>query len=189
MPIRFYSMRTVYLVIVFWITLVSGQAVAADSLFHLRLIDRLDRPEDGYCLDILGVGANLRVDLPIFAHNCKPVLTSDSAVQMLPTGQIVFPAVARCITVAGVNSRALSGAAILLRPCDEAGPFFETAALQRFTLHADGRMTLAGTDLCLAVGADSATTYSTRDRWRALFVDDCTQVEAARARWELVIPD
>ena len=131
----------------------------------------------------------MRVDLPIFAHNCKPVLTSDSAVQMLPTGQIVFPAVAGCITVAGVNSRALSGAAILLRPCDEAGAFFETAALQRFTLHADGKITLAGTDLCLAVNADSATTYSPNDRWRALYVERCDRIEAARSRWELVVPE
>ena len=47
---------------------------------HLRLLDRLDRPEDGYCVDIIGTPQNMRIDLPLFAHNCKPLLTSDSAV-------------------------------------------------------------------------------------------------------------
>ncbi|MEM6987664.1 MAG: hypothetical protein AAF499_14125, partial [Pseudomonadota bacterium] len=43
----------------------------ATDLVHVRLIDRLDRPDDGYCLDILGTPSSLRVDLPLFAHNCK----------------------------------------------------------------------------------------------------------------------
>ena len=76
----------------------SDSTPATPELFHLRLVDRLDRPEDGYCFDILGVGANLRVDLPLFAHNCKPVLTNDSAVRRLPGGQIEFPAVGGCVT-------------------------------------------------------------------------------------------
>ncbi len=173
-----------------WIFTVFGSVVsAAEQAYHFRLVDRLDRPADGYCLDILGVGANLRVDLPLFAHNCKPFLTNDSATQLMSSGQIVFPAVARCLTVAGVNSRAVTGASILLRPCDERGPFFETAALQRFVFHKDGRVQLADSNLCLAVGAESDSTYSPQDRWRALFVDDCDRLEAARSRWEMVVPE
>ena len=42
-----------------------------NSQFHLRLLDRLDRPEDGYCIDILGTPGNLRIDVPLFAHNCS----------------------------------------------------------------------------------------------------------------------
>lgn len=155
---------------------------------HLRLIDRLDRPSDGYCVDILGTPGNLRVDLPLFAHNCKRGLTSDSAVVLDPEGQVRFPAVNLCITVAGVNSGALPGAAVLLRPCGEATPFFETKALQRFTLGPEGQLTLADTALCLAVGTMSATTYSAADKWRALFVDACASVDASRARWEFVVP-
>ena len=91
-------------------------SAAADSgARHLRLADRLDRPADGYCVDILGVGDYLRMDLPLFAHNCKPVLTTDSAVIYEPDGRIRFPAVNRCITVAGVNSRALPRAFRRLR--------------------------------------------------------------------------
>ncbi len=177
-----------------WVTLCLAAlcglpAIAADEpLYHLRLIDNLDRPADGYCVDILGVRDWLRVDLPLFAHNCKPALTVDSAVIMRASGQIEFPAVGRCITVAGVNSRALPGASVLLRGCDETGAFFETPALQRFELMEDGRLILDGSDLCLAVGERSASTYSSADRWRALFVADCAAIEAERARWRLVTP-
>ncbi len=172
-----------------FLALCSAPVIAADeALYHLRLVDRLDRPSDGYCVDILGVGDWLRVDLPLFAHNCKPALTVDSAVAMRDNGQILVPAVGRCITIAGVNSRALPGASVLLRPCDETGAFFETQALQRFELDRDGRLMLVGSDLCMAVGERSATTYSSADRWRALFVADCNSIDAARARWRLAAP-
>ena len=155
---------------------------------HLRLLDRLDRPADGYCVDVLGTSRNMRVDLPLFAHNCKPSLTSDSAVVFTSDGFIRFPAVDRCITVAGVNSAALPGASILLRKCNESMAFFETSRLQRFTHHDDGRLTIAGSELCLAVGPRSASTYSASDRWRTLFVDDCVAANLARSRWEFVVP-
>jgi len=159
----------------------------ADAM-HLRLLDRLDRPQDGYCIDVLGTPGNLRVDLPLFAHNCKGRLTSDSAVVFDAKGRIIFPAVNGCVTVAGVNSAALPGASVLLRECGEASAFFEATKLQRFTLGDDGKLELRGSGLCLAVGAQSTTTYSSADRWRALFVDDCRSIATSRARWEFVKP-
>ena len=158
------------------------------SLVHLRLLDRLDRPDDGYCVDILGTPGNMRVDVPLFAHNCKPRLTGDSAVVFTADGRIQFPAADRCFTVAGVNSAALPGASILLRKCNESTPFFETSRLQRFTHRDDGRLTVAGSELCLTVGPQSAATYSPSHRWRTLFVDDCATAEPARSRWEFVVP-
>ncbi len=139
-------------------------------------------------MDILGTGQTLRIELPLFAHNCKPRLTNDSAVVLTSEGLIRFPAVDRCITVAGVNSAALPGASILLRPCNGSVPFFETSALQGFTLRDDGRLVLKGSELCLTVGMKSATTYSSSDRWRTLFVDDCATAEPALSRWEFVVP-
>lgn len=100
----------------------------------------------------------MRLDVPLFVHNCKPSLTSDSAVVFTSDGLIKFPAVERCMTVAGVNSGALPGASILLRKCNEWVPFFETSKLQRFTLLDDGRLTVSGTQLCLTVGPRSAAT-------------------------------
>jgi len=178
------------LFMVMFLLLGSGAASLASSAMavHLRLLDRLDRPEDGYCVDILGVGETLRIDLPLFAHNCKPGLTNDSAVVFTPEGLIRFPAVDRCITVAGVNSAALPGASVLLRPCSESIAFFESSALQRFTLRNDGRLVLNRSALCLTVGPQSATTYSPSDRWRTLFVEDCATADPARSRWEFVVP-
>ena len=155
---------------------------------HLRLLDRLDRPEDGYCVDILGTPGNLRTDVPLFAHNCKLSLTVDSAVVFTNDGLIKFPAVNRCLTVAGVNSSALPGASILLRKCNEILPFFETADLQSFTHHKDGSLSIFGSSLCLTVGRQSAATYSPYHRWRTLFVDNCRTVEPALSQWEFVVP-
>ena len=163
-------------------------SAAPDTPAHLRLLDRLDRPADGYCVDIPGTPGNLRLDVPLFAHNCKPALTSDSAVVVTPEGRIRFPAVDRCLTVAGVNSAAVPGAAILLRPCSETRPFFDTSRLQRFTHRDDGSLVLTGSDLCLSVGSRSAATYAPAERWRALFVEDCAAAAPARARWEFVVP-
>lgn len=166
---------------------VSSSSAAAAS--HLRLIDRLDRPKDGYCIDVLGTGSNLRVNLPVFAHNCKTRLTSDSAVVFNDQGLILVPGVNRCLTIAGVNSVALPGTSVMLRECGESVAYFDAIKLQRFTHRVDGRLELAGAGLCLVVGSQSATTYSSADRWRTLFVDDCGTVEASRSLWEFVTPD
>ena len=71
-------------------SLVSAAYGEQKTLFHLRLVNRLDRPEDGYCLDILGTPNNMRINLPLFAHNCKSTLTPDSAVIFNSSGQIKF---------------------------------------------------------------------------------------------------
>lgn len=154
------------------------------ALGHLRLKYRLDRPVDGYCLDILGVGRSLRVDVPIFAHNCKPGLSPDSAIRVGNDGKISFPAVDLCITAFGVNGRTLAGSPIILRPCGDRAPFFESEPLQAFSLEDDGRVVLKGTRFCLTVGAVSDVTYSVADRWRTLTVEECESTPEQLARWE-----
>ncbi|MGB7305170.1 MAG: RICIN domain-containing protein [Burkholderiaceae bacterium] len=168
-----------------------GQVASLSAASHLRLIDRLDRPQDGYCIDVLGTNNNLRLNLPVFAHNCKTTLTSDSAVVFDSTGQITLPAAPaanRCLTVAGVNGAALPGAAVMLRRCGEAVAYFDASDLQRFSHRNDGLLELKGSGLCLTVGAQSATTYSSQDRWRTLFVDECRRVVPAHSHWEFVKP-
>ena len=90
---------------------------------HLRLIDKLDRPDDGYCLDIMGSGDHIRPDLPMTAHNCKPGLYADEAVRLAPDGRLFFPAYQLCATVAGLNGRALAGTLAVAgrRPADRLG--------------------------------------------------------------------
>jgi len=159
---------------------------SSEDLIHVRLKDRLDRPHDGYCFDIMGTGNSLRVDLPLFAHNCKGGLTADSAVIYTDSGQLVFPAPNVCVTVYGVNSTVLPGTPILLRPCDERTAFFDTSSLQKFDFTDRGQLKLRGSDLCLSVGQESAVTYSSADRWRALSLASCTDAPLSYSTWEFV---
>ena len=152
---------------------------------QLRLIDKLDR-EDSYCLDIMGSGRYVRFDLPMTAHNCKPGLYADEAVTLDGEGRIVFPAYGACATVAGLNKRALPMAALVPRECGENTPFMDADELQRFDLHADGRLELRGSGLCVTAGEVSASTFEATHRWRTLYVDQCERTEAARARWHFV---
>jgi len=177
----------VYLRVLLLLAIISASSYASEPT-HLRLIDRLDRTSDGYCFDVHGTPGNLRTDLPLFAHNCKPRLTVDSAVVYDQQERVKFIELGLCATIAGVNSRALPGAAVLLRKCGGSTAFFEVDALQKFTLHADGKLELKESGLCLTVGARSAATYSSNDRWRTLFVGDCTTIDASRSRWEFTVP-
>jgi len=157
-----------------------------EQTFHVRLQDRLDRPDDGYCFDILGTGRNLRVDLPLFAHNCKDGATPDSAVSYSSEGELVFPAANVCVTAFGVNNTVLPGTSVLLRPCDERTPFFEASELQKFDHTDNGQLKLRGYELCLAAGSESAATYSPLDRWRVLSLVSCTTIAPKYSLWELI---
>lgn len=156
----------------------------AEGSTVLRLLGRLDRPQDGYCVDVLGVGLEARTDLPLFVHNCSSERYPDEAVRFENEGLIRFPAYDLCVTAMGVNGVSLPGSAVLLRPCGERSSFMDADALQHFTRHPDGRLTLADTDLCLAVGASSTRTYSAQHRWRSLYMDDCATTPRERSRWE-----
>lgn len=155
---------------------------------HLRLVDDLDRPQDGYCLDILGSGRYVRFDMPLTAHNCKPGLYEDEAVVLESNGRIHFPAYGVCATVAGINQRALAGAAVMPRACGERSPFLEAERLQRFIHRADGRIELAGSGLCMTVGDTSDSTFEATHRWRTLFMQACDKAPAPNSQWRFVIP-
>jgi hypothetical protein len=173
-------------------TLVSCTSIAQErpnieGAGHLRLVENLDRPQDGYCLDIIGSGQHLRFDLPLIAHNCKPGLYADEAVKMEPNGFIRFPAFDKCATVVGLNSRALPGTAVVPKDCGERTPFLDTEGLQKFDHRKDGRVELSGSGLCLTVGYKSDSTFYPDHRWRPLFVESCENAEPARSRWKFVI--
>lgn len=170
--------------VVFWT--VATTVVAASDVVHVRLQDRLDRPRDGYCLDIMGTGANLRLGLPLFAHNCKSGPTADSSVRFNVEGQLRFPDPGVCVTAFGVNNTVLPGSTVLVRPCNHRIAFFDAARLQRFELQANGQLRLRGFDVCLAVGEDSAETFSRADRWRVLLMARCADVPLRHSAWELV---
>jgi len=167
------------------IAALAGHAVAADE-FHVRLKDRLDRPEDGYCLDIPGTGSNLLLDVPLFAHNCKGGPTPDSAVTHTEDGQLIFPAAKVCVTAFGINNTVLPGTSILLRPCNFRTTFFDTSELQKFNYLKNGQLQLRAHDLCLSVGEQSSRTYSPSDRWRVLSLQPCAEIRLSYSSWEMV---
>lgn len=163
----------------------SAQPSRAASTY-LQLVDRLDRPEDGYCLDVLGAGGTFRPDLPINAHNCKPGVAPDGVVTLREDGTLYFPAFDACLTAFGVNRRSLPGAMLLLRGCGGDEPFYPVAALQQWEHLDSGTVRLRNSTLCLSVGEVSATTFSPRDTWRVLRLDSCDTVAPERARWQFV---
>lgn len=163
----------------------NSQAVAAEFI-HVRLKDRLDRPVDGYCLDIVGTSSSLQLNVPLFAHNCKNGPSADSTLTYTDSGQLLFPEPLVCVTAFGVNDTVLSGTSILLRPCDIQEAFFNTSNLQKFDYLKNGQLQLRGYDLCLAVGEQSSSTYSPNDRWRVLSLHTCTDIPLSYSSWEMV---
>jgi hypothetical protein len=128
----------------------------------------------------------LRLELPLFAHNCKGGATPDSAVIYTDKGQFVFPSAAVCVTAFGVNNTVLPGTSVLLRPCDYRIAFFETSKLQKFDHLKNGQLRLRGYELCLAVGDESSSTYSPHDRWRVLSLESCDSIALSHSAWEMV---
>ncbi|MDA7999999.1 MAG: hypothetical protein MPK06_00710 [Alphaproteobacteria bacterium] len=161
---------------------------AAEDLVQARLIDRLDRPRDGYCFDILGVGTDLVLDVPLFAHNCKLGLTADSALIYTEAGELFFPQPEVCVTAFGVKT-VLPGSAVMVEPCGRRSPFYYTSDLQKFDHLENGQLQLRGRDVCIAVGAESDGTYSSSDLWRVLSMEPCAEVPLNLSAWEFSVPD
>ena len=182
------KMLTVSLAVVVWLT-EAPEALAQswrDGATYLQLVSRLDRPQDGYCFDVLGAGQVFRTDLPLNAHNCKPGVAPDGVVQLREDGSLYFPAYDLCVTAFGVNRRALPGSVLLLRGCGADEPFLPTTALQSWEMADDGRLRLAGSDLCVTAGPVSDTTFSLRDQWRTLALQGCETAPLERSQWQFL---
>lgn len=164
-------------------------AQADDRGFHLRLKDMLDRPQDGYCLDVAGSGQYVRFDMPLTAHNCKgPHFYADEEVTFKDSKNLYFPAYEGCVTVMGNNQKALPKNALMLKRCGAEEPFMNGPVFQHFAFTDDGKVQLVGSNLCMVAGDESHTTYSPDHRWRALYMERCSDVVPKLAQWELVKP-
>lgn len=166
----------------------------ANARPYLQLVDRLDRPDDGYCIDIAGSGDWVDLTVPLAAHNCKgPAIYPDQAVTFdKNTGRIRFPAYNVCVTALGRARRSLAHMPLMVRPCaedvDQSRTPFSMEELQTFVHRKDGRLELKQSDLCLVVGSNSDTTFSASDRWRALFLDNCAGAPNQFSKWRLPSP-
>jgi len=147
----------------------------------LRLADNLDDPQ-GYCVDVAGFGANIRLDASLQAHTCKPGSDDQMFTPIAPAdgGGILLVEYDRCLAV----ETAESGAEINVVGCD-AG-----TVNQRFSLGEDGRVQLASPDgpgLCLGIAAGQGEPAGGRNHLRRdLLLYDCDGTDPALTTWELV---
>lgn len=152
---------------------------------QLRLTDGLDMPSEGYCIDVVGAGGNIRTDLPLVVHNCLPnAPVPDRNVVFRLDGTIYFPAFKKCATVFGVNG-VLPGSPLMLADCGVRQPFLNAQRLQTFVPSDDGQLQLENSTLCLSAGSEAAPTYSPVHRWRTLSMQPCDEISGPLSHWDL----
>jgi len=145
----------------------------------IQLIDPLDEPEF-YCVDVPGFRNRVRLDAPLMAHTCKPGAPDELFTPGRPeAGQLFMKAYDRCVEA----SSAQAGASVSLATCGD-------SKLQRFSLQQDGRITLADSELCLAV-ADGmgAPTGGPSHLRRDLTLESCSAVPPTLSRWKAPATD
>ncbi len=114
------------------ILLVTTALFSQTNAYHVKLVDPLDRPQDGYCLDVAGSGNYIRSDLPLIGHNCKPGLYADEAFVYKKDGTIYFPTGDLCVTISGVNNHVLDHISLTLQQCKKNTPFLNAEFMQKF---------------------------------------------------------
>ncbi|MDD7910522.1 ricin-type beta-trefoil lectin domain protein [Pseudovibrio exalbescens] len=159
----------------------------AETPQYLQLIDKLDRPNDGYCIDVVGSGEHVRFDMPLTAHNCKgPQVYHDEVVEFREDGTLYFPTYGGCVTVMGNNGTALSGNALMLKVCDAREPFLIAKPFQHFEFNDQQQVQLKNTNLCMVAGDDSHTTFSPDHKWRSLYMEFCDVADTSLSRWHII---
>lgn len=154
---------------------------------YLRLLDKLDRPNDGYCFDVQGVVGHFRADKPLVAHNCKHGAAPDGLVEFLDN-KLFFSTFGACVTAMGAGETVLPGTSLMLKACKEQGLFASPAMQKSFSFNDKQQLELSDTDMCVVVGDRSAHTLSRRDRWRTLFLNDCDKSKLKYSQWQFVNP-
>lgn len=120
----------------------STPAISSADVGLLRTAQALDEAR-GYCLDVAGSGATIRLDDPLQAHTCKyGAPLDDQRFERGPGGDIKAPAYGRCLAASALAP----GATLALRAC-------AAVPAQRWTL-AWGRLSPASRrDLCVSLAA------------------------------------
>lgn len=168
--------------------LLSLSVIANEDPQYLQLMDRLDRPKDGYCFDVQGVVGHFRADKPLVAHNCKPGAAPDGLVIHTKEQRLYFPAFRQCVTAMGTGTTVLSGASLMLKPCIESGVFASPHMQKQFRFTDKHQLQLGGTGYCVVAGEQSAHTLSKHDRWRTLYMEPCDKAALKYSQWQWVSP-
>jgi hypothetical protein len=154
---------------------------------YLQLVNKLDRPNDGYCFDVQGVVGHFRADKPLVAHNCKQGAAPDGLLEYT-NNRLFFPTFGACVTAMGTGTTVLPGASLMLKACKETGVFASLAMQKTFNFNKNQQLELSGTGQCVVVSSQSAHTLSSRDRWRTLYLNDCTDTSLKLSQWQLITP-
>ncbi len=158
---------------------VPGPASAQPQL--LRTASALDEPR-GYCVDISGFAATLRLDDPLQAHTCKygePL--EDQLFEPGDGGTIRASRYDRCLAADSLDA----DAKLLARPCDA------RARDQQWSTASGQLAPKSRPDLCVAVAAERGTLAGTPRlisptyRRQDLLLARCADASAARSsfRW------
>ena len=143
----------------------------------IRLADLLDDPL-GYCVDVAGFGANLRLDAPLQAHTCKPG-SDDQLFSIMPEHGVLLTQHDRCLTLAAADP----GSPVQVERCDPGN------AMQRFQFLDDGRILLGMRDhppVCLGVASGPGEPAGGRNHLRRdLILYDCASADPALITWQL----
>lgn len=186
------TVKTLHIAMIGLLCLGSVQALELSKAInngpqYLQLINKLDRPNDGYCFDVQGVVGHFRADKPLVAHNCKQGAAPDGLVEMLDN-KLYFPAFGACVTSMGTGITVLPGTSLMLKPCKEQGVFASPEMQKNFSFNDKQQLQLSDTNMCVVVGKVSAHTLSHRDRWRTLFLTACETAELKHSQWQFVTP-
>src|SRR5262247_3560378 len=96
----------------------STAAVSSADVSLLRTAQALDEPR-GYCIDIAGAGATLRLEDSLQAHTCKyGEALDDQRFEPIANGAIKAAAYDRCLAAAALEP----GARLVVRACTSAPP-------------------------------------------------------------------
>ncbi len=152
-----------------------------DEGVFLRVIAPLDEAR-GYCLDIPGHLASVRIDSPLQVHTCKHgIWNQDGRFDMaaLGNGVLRMPHYDLCLQA----DNASMGARLVLAECTE-------AQLQTWTLQDSGQIALeAFPHSCITVGeGPGRDAGGPRYRMNGVGLDTCAQQASDRQRWTTVIP-
>ena len=147
----------------------------------LRAIAPLDE-ERGYCLDIPGHMAGVRIDIPLQVHTCKHGIWNQDGrfdVVALGRGVIRMPHYELCLQAESASI----GARLLLLECSE-------AELQTWTRQASGEIALAAVpQMCITIDeGPGRNAGGPQYLMKGVGLDTCAPQASDRQRWTTVIP-
>ena len=157
---------------------------AAPERFLIRLKDDLDDPL-GYCIDVRGFGAGIRLDADLQAHSCKSTAADDQAFAMIDDpleGSIVLVDFDVCLAVAEPEA----GTSILLRSCGDASVFHRFEWLPNGRLKLLAEHTISQPMFCIGVASGAGEPAGGRNHLRRdLMLYDCENATPALTTWQM----